>query len=100
GRFVPAGHLCRPWLLSANHDERQFAEPERFDIHRAPNEHVAFGHGVHFCLGAPLARLEGKIAGDLLLDRLADIEITSGAEIECYPNVFGARSLPLTVRWA
>ena len=100
GQVIPARQLVLPWLLSANHDERQFAEPERFDIHRAPNEHVAFGHGVHFCLGAPLARLEGKIALGLLLDRLSDIEITPGADIEYYPNVFGTRSLPLTVRWA
>jgi cytochrome P450 len=100
GQVIPAHQLVLPWLLSANHDERQFAEPERFDIHRAPNEHVAFGHGVHFCLGAPLARLEGKVALGLLLDRLADIEITPGVEIEYYPNVFGARSLPLSVRWA
>ena len=48
GQVIPARQLVLPWLLSANHDERQFAEPDRFDIRRAPNEHVAFGHGVHF----------------------------------------------------
>jgi len=100
GRTIPAGQLVLLWLLSANHDERRFADPERFDIRREPNEQLAFGHGVHFCLGAPLARLEGRIAVDLLLTRLADIEITPGIPIEYYPNVFGAKSLPLTVRWA
>jgi cytochrome P450 len=100
GQAIPGHQLVLLWVLAANHDERQFPDPERFDIHRNPNEHMAFGHGVHFCLGAPLARLEGKIAVDLLLSRLADIEIRSGAEIEYYPNVFGAKSLPITVRWA
>ena len=74
--------------------------PERFDIRRSPNEQMAFGHGVHFCLRAPLARLEGRIAVDLLLSRFADIRITPEAGIEYYDNVFGAKSLPITVRWA
>jgi cytochrome P450 PksS len=49
-------------LGSANHDESQFPEPEKLDLAREPNKHVAFGQGIHFCLGAPLARLEGQIA--------------------------------------
>jgi cytochrome P450 len=61
---------------------------------------MAFGHGVHFCLGAPLARLEGEVAVDLLLSRLADIEITPEADIQDYDNAFGAKSLPIAVRWA
>ena len=72
----------------------------RFDVRRCGNDQLAFGHGVHFCLGAPLARLEGRIGEDLLLTRLADIELTPGAALEYYPTVFGAKSLPLTVRWA
>jgi cytochrome P450 len=100
GQVIPAKQLVMLWLLSANHDERQFADPERFDIHRHPNEHVAFGHGVHFCLGAPLARLEGKIAVELLLSRCADIRVTPGTAVEYYDNIFGARSLPISVRWS
>ena len=100
GHTIPGQQLVLLWLLSANHDERQFPDPERFDIHRDPNEQVAFGHGIHFCLGAPLARLEGRIALDLLFDRFADIEITPGADIEYYPTVFGPKSMPVTVRWA
>jgi cytochrome P450 len=88
------------WLLGANHDVRQFPDPERFEVRREPNEHVAFGHGIHFCLGAPLARLEGEIAVDLLLTRLADVRITPETVLEFYPTVFGAKALPLTVRWA
>ena len=57
-------------LLSANHDPEQFAEPGRFDIARTPNRHLSFGSGVHFCLGAPLSRLEAQIAIFLLLERL------------------------------
>src|SRR5262245_32368790 len=98
GQGIPSGQLVLLWLLSANHDERRFAEPERFDIHRDPNEQLAFGHGVHFCLGAPLARLEGKIAVDLLLTRFADIRVTPGARIEYYENVVGPKALPVTVR--
>jgi cytochrome P450 len=81
GQVIPANQVMMLWLLSANHDERQFTDPERFDIHRYPNEQAAFGHGVHFCLGAPLARLEGKIAVDLLLTRFVDIEITPGTDL-------------------
>src|SRR5262245_12151085 len=100
GQHIPAGQPVLLWLLSANHDAQRFPDPDRFDIHRHPNDQLAFGHGVHFCLGAPLARLEGRIAVDMLLTRLADIQIAPGTEIPFYENVFGPRSLPLTVRWA
>jgi cytochrome P450 len=100
GVVIPGQQMVLVWLLGANHDERQFPDPERFDVRREPNEHVAFGHGIHFCMGAPLARLEGKIAVELLLTRLADVRVTPGAAFEFYPTVFGAKALPLTVRWA
>jgi cytochrome P450 PksS len=57
-------------LMAADHDPEQFPEPERFDITREPNRHIAFGLGIHFCLGAPLARLEATLALDLLLERM------------------------------
>jgi cytochrome P450 len=75
GVALPAGQVVMPWLTAANRDERVFAKPHRFDIHRRPNPHLTFGHGIHFCLGAPLARLEAKVALRLLLDRYRDIEI-------------------------
>ncbi|WP_239014565.1 cytochrome P450 family protein [Archangium violaceum] len=70
GQVIPAGESVMGSLLAANHDPEQFPEPEKFDITREPNRHVAFGFGIHFCLGAPLARLEGAIAINLLLERM------------------------------
>jgi cytochrome P450 family 142 subfamily A polypeptide 1 len=71
--------LCYP---SANRDEEVFDDPFRFDIARSPNEHVAFGFGSHFCLGASLARLELSVMFDRLLDRLPDIELADAAGSE------------------
>jgi cytochrome P450 len=62
GQVVPAGKLVLPMIGSANRDPKQFCDPNHFDITRDPNPHVAFGHGIHACLGAPLARLEARIA--------------------------------------
>lgn len=70
GQLIPAGEMIMASVLSANHDPEQFDAPERFDITRAPNRHIAFGQGSHFCIGASLARLEASIALPLLLRRL------------------------------
>ena len=67
GGKIPAGQNVFLLLGSANRDERQFPEPARFDIARNPQDHVAFGYGIHYCLGAPLARLEGRNALESLL---------------------------------
>jgi cytochrome P450 len=62
GTTIPAGAFVLPVIGAANRDPKQFADPNRFDIRRDPNPHVAFGHGLHFCLGAALSRLEAKVA--------------------------------------
>ena len=64
-------------IASANRDDRQFDDPDTLDLAREPNRHVAFGLGVHYCLGAPLARLEGQIAIPTLLRRLPDLRLAA-----------------------
>ena len=63
---VKAGNSLMAWIGLANRDGMKFSEPGKFDIERKPNPHIAFGHGIHMCLGAPLARLESKIAIETL----------------------------------
>jgi cytochrome P450 len=75
GVTIPRGALVFAALASANRDERQFENPDRLDITRENNKHLAFGLGVHFCLGAPLARLEGQIAINTLLRRCRDLRL-------------------------
>jgi cytochrome P450 len=70
GQIVPAGSRVVMLFGSANRDERVFEEPEVFDIRRKKRRNLAFGDGIHFCIGAPMARLEAKIMLEVLLDRL------------------------------
>ncbi|MBT2399843.1 cytochrome P450 [Streptomyces sp. ISL-100] len=99
GRVVPAGEIIVTWLSSANRDERVFPDPDRFDFRRAPNPHLSFGHGIHFCVGAPLARLETRIALELALDRWS--EFSAGPDVEFHDarGIFGPKRLPLHLRW-
>lgn len=87
------------WIGSANRDETQFANAETFDITRTPNRNLAFGHGIHFCLGAPLARLEARLALEALLRRAESIRIAPDAQIEWMESaiVYGAKHLPVTI---
>jgi cytochrome P450 len=99
GQVIPANALVTPWLLSANRDDREFPDPDRFDIHRRANRHLAFGHGIHFCIGQLLARVEGKVALGVLLDRYSEIRLTPGTPLEFYARgIFAARNIPVTVR--
>ena len=80
GQTIPRGGLVLAVLGSANRDGARFAMPDELDITRAPNPHLAFGQGVHYCLGAPLARLEGQIAIATLLGRYASIRPGSASK--------------------
>jgi cytochrome P450 len=79
GQAIPAGALVLTMIGSANRDPAQFSAPDHFDVGRSPNPHVAFGHGIHFCVGAPLARLEARVALGELLARVRRLELASDA---------------------
>ncbi|SFB36577.1 Cytochrome P450 [Amycolatopsis marina] len=77
---IPEGEFVMISLLAANRDSTRFAEPDRFDVRRPAGGHLAFGHGIHFCVGAPLARLEADIAVRRLLERFADLRLAAEPE--------------------
>ncbi|MGW0787709.1 cytochrome P450 [Streptomyces sp. NPDC002911] len=100
GERIEAGQVLAVSLSAANRDVAQFERPELFDVTRDPNPHLGFGRGVHFCLGAPLGRLEGRIALNILLDRLPEFR-TDPENPPVFmpsPEMTGARSLPLRTR--
>ncbi|WP_276302153.1 cytochrome P450 [Halorussus lipolyticus] len=96
GETIEEGDRIVVWLGSANRDERRFEDADTFKPDRSPNQHLGFGHGTHYCLGAPLARLEAKIALSELLDRVEDVRL---AETELQPTrssfIYGVESLPI-----
>jgi cytochrome P450 len=100
GQVIPAGKIVLVMVGSANRDPRQFRDAERFDITRDPNPHLAFGHGIHVCLGAPLSRLEARIALADLLERLQGLTpaSTQSWEPRKAPFVLGPSRLPIRFR--
>lgn len=99
GETIPQDKLVMVWIAAANRDPRAFADPDVFDPTREPNPHVAFGRGIHFCLGAPLARLEGRVALEILVDRFPHLRLdpTARPEFLQNPNMTGVRKLPLLI---
>jgi cytochrome P450 len=97
GVTIPADQMLMIWLGAANRDPRQFPNPDVFDPGRDPNPHLAFGRGIHFCLGAPLARLEGRVAVNILLDRLDPLRTDPADPVDFMPTptMTGVRRLPL-----
>ena len=96
GMTIPENHRLLLLLSSANRDDAQFPDPDRFDVERDASRHVAFAQGPHFCLGAPLARLEGSIALEVLLSRLTDFRrLNESVKWRQTPLVRGPASLPL-----
>ncbi|SOD68634.1 Cytochrome P450 [Streptomyces sp. 1222.2] len=98
GTAIPAGDSVLIGLAAADRDDTRYPAPDRFDLHRDTRGHLAFGHGIHFCLGAPLARLEARVALRTLLRRCPDLAL-DGPPGEWLPGmlIWGVRSLPL--RW-
>jgi cytochrome P450 PksS len=95
---IPRGALVLASIGSANRDERQFTEPETLDLARTPNPHLAFGQGAHYCLGAPLARLEAEIAFATLLRRVPELWLgVPTASLKWRPGLFvrGLEYLPV-----
>jgi cytochrome P450 len=94
---IEAGSLLLVGIGAANHDPEVFPDPEQLDVCRTPNPHLAFGFGAHFCLGAPLARLEGEIAFHALLDRFPRLELaTEAPQYRPNPVLRGLTTLPVT----
>ena len=93
-----AGDFAMLLIASANHDPAQFEDPERFDVTRTPNNHLGFGFGIHHCLGAPLARMEGQVALTSLVRRAPDLAMTVDA-VTYKTNVVlrGMESLPVAM---
>ena len=102
GVRIPRGHRVFAALASANRDERQFDAPDAMILDREPNRHVAFGLGAHYCLGHPLARLEGQIAIPTLLRRFPDLKLDAPTgPLRRRPGLLlnSLETLPLTFAW-
>lgn len=98
GRTVKAGDALLLFLGAANRDPARFPDPDRFDVARSDNRHLAFGYGAHYCLGAALAREELRIALTQLLDRLPGLELTVD-DVAWQPTIDFRGPLSLPVRW-
>ena len=98
GRQIPRGTAIFGGLAAANRDGKVFADPENLDLARDPNRHLALGIGIHFCMGAPLARLEGSLAINALVQRFPAMRLGVPAEQlqwRLAGNIRGLKALPL-----
>ena len=97
GQAIAAGELVIPLLASANRDERVFEAPDTFILDRSPNPHLGLGFGIHVCLGAHLARLEGKIVVEQMAERYRSIELVN-AQGTSVGELGGPKSLAVKLR--
>jgi cytochrome P450 len=95
GMRISTGDKVTVWEMSANRDERAFADPFVFDVGRYPNPHLGFGFGAHFCLGASLARLEIRVALELLAERYSGFELVGPTSWMPNNRLFGLKALPV-----
>ena len=96
GTVIPAGEQAVALLGSAGRDEARFTDPDTLDIKREDNHHIAFGFGIHFCIGAPLARLEGEVAFRTLVSRFSDLQLAGEPRYKEHIVLRGLRSLPVS----
>jgi len=97
GKQIPKGSVVVAAIGAANRDPAHFPDPERLDITRRDNRHIAFGFGIHFCLGAPLARIEGQVAIGTLLRRVPALKLVSDTPVWRESSVLrGLKTLPVT----
>lgn len=97
GVTIPKDEVIFAWLASANRDAAQFADPTRFSPTRTPNRHIAFGHGIHFCIGAPLSRMEASVALPMILTQLPHLRVLHEESPELFEGrfLFGFKRLPI-----
>ncbi len=100
GKELREGQMVTAWIGSANRDETQFPDAETFDFQRTPNRHLAFGYGIHFCIGAPLARLEARIAFEVMFARLQDIRRERDIPLEATDSyiLYGVKHMPISFK--
>ncbi|CAJ1313847.1 cytochrome P450 [Paenibacillus nuruki] len=98
GQTIQAGDQVISWVGSANRDEQKFANADSFIPDRKPNQHMGFGFGIHFCLGAPLARLEGRVVLQTLLSHMDQIQLVPNTPLQPIQSafVFGVKEYPVT----
>ncbi|WP_411343606.1 cytochrome P450 [Paenibacillus sp. WLX1005] len=100
GQHIQAGQQVISWVGAANRDERKFPQAETFIPNRKPNQHMGFGFGIHFCLGAPLARLEGRVVLQTLLRHMEQIQLVEDVQLKPIQSafVFGVQEYPITFK--
>lgn len=96
---LPTGTKLFLLYSSANRDEERFSGADQFQMQRKPNHHLGFGHGVHFCVGAPLARLEGRLMFEALTQRLPDLRLAAQQQLAHNPDLVNYGYQRVEVVW-